>query len=381
MTSEPLAVADDPGTRLRAAFELGQPLTVGVEEELLLVDPEALDLVPVGAQLVADLDDPERFRQELSAAQVELRTPVCQTSMEAVSRLADLRRLVVGRLGGSARLAAAGAHPFARPWADFAEGERYADIARDYRWGARMGALAAGLHVHVAVDGAERAVAILNAVRGLMPELAALAAAAPFFDGRDTGLASIRPKLADALPRQGVSPAFRDWEQYERLLAWGRATHAFDDPSTLWWECRLQPRLGTVEIRAPDAQARLSDVEAVVAVAHALVGWFAEAYDDGRPLPAHPSELIEENRWLACRDGADGTLIDLQTGDRILTRRRLSELIERLEPVAARLGGTRGLQRAHELVANGGAARQRRMAADEGLTGLVHRLADETERA
>jgi glutamate---cysteine ligase / carboxylate-amine ligase len=374
-------VTDDAGAGVREAFEHGRPLTVGVEEELLLVDPATYDLAPVGDDIVAELGDRSRFRNELSAAQIEILTPVCTSSAEAAQAIADARRFVAGRLEGRARLAAAGAHPFARPWSDFAAGERYETIARDYRWGARTGALAAGLHVHVAVDGADRALAVLNALRGLMPELAALAAAAPLFDGRDTGLASIRPKLADALPRQGVSPAFASWDRYVRFLEWGRRSGAFADPATLWWECRLQPRLGTVEIRAPDAQAAAEDVEAVVSAAHAMVGSLCDRYDGGEMLPAYPAELIEENRWLACRDGTDGILIDLETGEPVPARRRLRELLESLEPAAAQLGGARGLERAHELAADGGAARQRGLAARRGLRGLVERLADITESA
>jgi carboxylate-amine ligase len=381
MDSESFAVADDAGARLREPFERGQALTVGVEEELLLVDPQTLDLVSPAHDLVAELGDSGRFRKELSAAQIEILTPVCATTGEAAQAIAAGRRVVIEHLAGRARLAGVGAHPFARPWSDFAEGERYDVIGRDYRWGARVGALAAGLHIHVAVDGADRALAVLNALRGLMPELAALAAGAPFFDRRDTGLASIRPKLADALPRQGVSPAFRDWDHYARLLEWGRRSGTFLDPSTLWWECRLQPRLGTVEMRAPDAQASTEDVEAVVAVAHALVGQLAERYDVGEALPVHPSELIEENRWLACLDGADGTLLELDSGEPVPTRRRLLDLIDSLEPVAERLGGTTGLDRARELVGDGGAARQRRIASKQGLDGLVRWLADRTERA
>ena len=381
MDSEPCAVADDAGARLREPFERGQAMTVGVEEELLLVDPETLDLVSVADDLVPALGDPERFRKELSAAQIEILTPVCATAAEAAGAIRTARREVIGRLSGRARLAAAGAHPFARPSTDFAEGRRYERIAQDYRWGARTAGLAAGLHVHVAVDGADRALAVLNALRGLMPELAALAAAAPFFDGRDTGLASIRPKLADALPRQGVSPVLRDWDHYAQLLEWGRRSRTFLDPSTLWWECRLQPRLGTVEMRAPDAQASAEDVEAVVAVAHSMVGRLAERYDEGEPLPVHPSELIEENRWLACRDGSDGMLVDLESGERVQTRRRLLELIDELEPVAGRLGGMTGLDRARELVGDGGAARQRRIAAKHGVEGVVRWLADRTEHA
>jgi carboxylate-amine ligase len=254
-----MATAKEWGThgagRLRELFERVESFTIGAEEELLLVDPDGFDLVPAAADLVARLDDASTYRQELSAAQLEIVTPVCQTAGQVADALAHGRRRAMDCSGGAVRLAAAGVHPFTVPWAQVSPGPRFQRILREHRWGARIGGLTAGLHIHLGVPGADRALAVFNAMRGYMPEIAALAAASPHFAGRDTGFASIRPKLSDTLPHQGVAPIAESWEAYSTMLHWGRQTRAYADPAELWWECRLHLRLGTIEVRAPDAQA------------------------------------------------------------------------------------------------------------------------------
>lgn len=188
-------------------------------------------------------------------------------------------------------------------------------------------ALPAGLHIHVTVPGLDRALAVYNALRGHMPEIAALAAAAPFFEARDTGLASIRPLLADSLPRQGVAPAFPTWDAYANYLTWGVTSGAFVDFHELWWECRLHPVFGTIEVRAPDAQAAIEDVEAIATVVHCLVRWLASRHEDGEQLPAHEPIRIAENRWRAAVDGVDAAFVDLDHGRRPLARQLISDLL------------------------------------------------------
>ena len=169
--------------------------------------------------------------------------------------------------------------------------------------------------------------AVYNALRGFMPEVAALAAAAPYFAGRDTGLASIRPKLADALPNQGVAPSFGGWSDYAALLRWGRVTGSFPDHTKLWWECRLHPGFGTIEVRVPDAQAASADAETVAAVVSSLARWLVERHGRGEPLPAHPVWAIAENRWRAAADGVEGELVDLDMMRPIATRSRIQQLL------------------------------------------------------
>src|SRR5262249_54534427 len=157
-------------------------------------------------------------------------------------------------------------------------------LLAEHQLGVRLGALAAGLHVHVAVCGAERALAVHNALRTLMPALVAISANAPYIAGIDSGLATVRCTLADALPRRGTGPGVTSWDAYEETLRWGRDTGAVTDASRLWWDCRLNLRTGTIEVRAPDAQAALNDAEAVIAIVHAAVADLCTRHDAGEFL-------------------------------------------------------------------------------------------------
>ena len=165
-----------------------------------------------------------------------------------------------------------------------------------------------------------------------MPELAALAANAPYFGGEDTGFASIRPIIAETLPRQGVPPHIPSWEAFAEELRWGAAAGGVPEPRLWWWEVRPHVAFGTLEVRVPDAQTRVDDAIAIAGVVHSLIAWLSERHDEGERFPEVPTWRIEENRWSACRYGVEGTLADLETGERSPTRERLHALIEAIEP-------------------------------------------------
>jgi carboxylate-amine ligase len=219
---------------------------------------------------------------------------------------------------------------------------------------------------------------VFNALRGHMPQVAALAACAPLFAGRDTGLASVRPKLADALPRQGVAPAFPAWLDYARLLDAGRRTGSFADHRELWWECRLHPGFGTIEVRVADAQASLGDVTAVVTTIEAIARWLCARHDAGEPLASHRAEWIRENRWRAAADGLAGELIDLDAMRSVPARDSVAQLVDAAEPA---LPTGAGLDAARRLIAEPHPDRHRQIATRLGLAGLVNALADLTEDA
>ncbi|MDQ3678879.1 MAG: YbdK family carboxylate-amine ligase, partial [Actinomycetota bacterium] len=255
-------------------------------------------------------------------------------------------------------------------------GERY-DRARDEYGELAHRQLICGLHVHVGVGDADRALAVHDALRSYLPEIAALASNAPFHDGRDTGLASIRPKICELLPRQGVPPVLGDWDGYADALRWGAWSDAVPEPRRWWWALRLHPTFGTVEVRAPDAQSTVAETLALAALVQALVARLAERHGAGETLPVAPTWRIEENWWSACRHGVLGEMADLQTGERAPTSRRIARLLDELEPVAERLDCAVPLQDARALLASGGGAvAQRRVAAERGLDGLVAWLAD-----
>jgi carboxylate-amine ligase len=337
---------------LRASFDAHESWTVGLEEELMLLDPATLDLAPHVREVVAELGDP-RLKIEMPAAQLEIVTAPHASVADAAAELAAVRRRVHDALEGRFRIAGAGAHPFASGVGPLNPGERYAAIEAEYAGVARR-QLVFGLHVHVAVPGADRALAVYNALRAHLPDLAALAACAPFYEGRDSGLASVRSRVSGLLPRQGVPPALESFDAYADALRWA----GFDDPRRWWWELRLHPVFGTVEVRVPDTQATVADTAAVADVAVALVRKLADRHDAGELGPVAESWRIDHNRWAACRHGLDAVMTDPLTGER-----------ERADDRLARALGT-------DPPRLDGAARHRALAAEHGVRGLVAALAD-----
>ena len=359
----------------RGAFVHPSPPTVGIEEELMVLDPVTLDLTPRAPGLVARAGGDPGIATELPAAQVELRSRPRRTVAEAAADLARGRADLVRLGAGEVRLAGAGAHPFAAAEGEVTPGPRYLGTLREFGAIARR-QLVFGLHVHVAVRPADRALAVHDALRSHLPELAALAANAPFHAGRDTGLASVRPTIAGLLPRQGVPPPARSWEALEAALRWGAAAGAVADPASWWWELRLNARTGTVEVRVPDAQASVADAAAVAAVIHALTATLAARHEAGEALPVAETWRIAENRWWACRDGVGAHLADLETGRREPARERLHRLIDAIAPAARELGCAEELEAARGLVERDLPGRWRAVAADRGSRGLVGWLAD-----
>jgi glutamate---cysteine ligase / carboxylate-amine ligase len=355
---------------LRAAFAHQHPWTIGLEEEVMLVRSDTLDLEPRAGDVLARCGADPRYRRELPAAQLEIVLPPTTTVAQAEALLRAARRTLCDAAEGIGRLAGAGVHPFAAAEGVLSEGERYGQIEREYASVARR-QLVFGLHVHVAIPAPDVALAVYNAVREHLPAIAALGAGAPFHAGRDTGLASVRPTLCTLLPRQGVPPAFGSWDELADALAWGAASGAFPDAAQWWWEARLHPRYGTIEIRVPDTQATVADTAGIAAVCHALVVDLAQRVEAGEPPPVAPSWRIAENRWSACRHGVGGVWHDVHSGRSRSMAEHLHGWIDELEPTARSLGCADELTHARDLVDRPRAERARAVAADAGATGLV----------
>ena len=331
---------------------------MGIEEEIMLLDPHTFDLAPLSMRVLERLDGDPRFKPELPAAQLEILTSPDTSARAAVAQLAAARRDVVVACDGLALPAAAGAHPFASPEGQLNQSQRYDGIRREF--GAVAGRqLVCSLQVHVAVGGAARTLAVYNALRCYLPELAAVAANAPFYAGTDSGLASVRPGICTLLPRQGVPPRLDSWDQFAQHLRWGRLAGALPDPSRWWWELRPHVVHGTLELRVPDAQTTLDEAAGIVAFAQALVAYLAQRYDADEAMPDAHAWQIEENRWSAARYGVEGRLADLGSGRRQPTRDRLLELMGEVHAVAQSLGSTDLLTHTHRSIEHNGALRQR----------------------
>lgn len=345
---------------LRARLDSGGPPLVGLEEELMVVHPHTLDLLPSAPTLLERLAGDSRFKLELPACQIEIVTPPRHTIDELLEDLMQARRRLALAGEEDARMLGAGVHPSAHGEGELNLHGRYREVASEYPFVARR-QMVCGLHVHVSLSGADRTLAVYNAMRSYLPLLAALATNAPIYDGGDTGLMSIRPLVAGLLPRQGIPPRLESWEQLCAELNWGAQTGRLLGVQGWWWELRIHPELATLEVRVADAQSASAETAAVAAVAASLVLRLAELHDAGELEPSAPGWRIAENRWSAVRDGAHGEMHDLVSGRPRATRELLVELIEQLQTTASAIGGEPHLTRAMRMLEHNGADRQREL--------------------
>ncbi len=361
---------------LRGRFDAAAPYTVGIEDEVMVLDPGTFELAPRATEVLARVNNDPRFKLELPASQLEIIVPPSETVPEAARALLEGRRDLAARADGLVRLAAAGFHPTSSGAGELNQTPRYQRTIREYGEIAER-QLVCALQVHVAVRGADRALAVYNAARDYLPWLAALAANAPYYEGRDTGLASVRAKIGELLPRQGVPPAIDSWEEYAGAFAWGAVSGTFPDPASWWYELRPHARWGTLELRVPDGQTTVAGAAAIAAVAQALMAWLGERHDAGELPAATAAWRIEQNRWSACRYGVEGDMADLGSGAVRTTRECLYELLDALEPIAARLGAAVELARARQMVDINGAMAQRRVAERAGIPAVPGWLANQ----
>jgi carboxylate-amine ligase len=290
-------------------FGESSELSIGVEEEVMLLDGETLVPVPAVRELLADADGrelPGRLKTELHASIVELNTDVCGSVAEAIEALAVLRATAAELLAERGlRLAAAGSHPFAEPEElEVVDEKRYQEFVGYAGVTARRQGVS-GLHVHVGMPGPDECVATLETILPWMPLVLALSANSPYLAGRSTGLASNRAEVLAQLPRSGAPPAFGSygaWEDWvERFLATGLAS----DYTQFWWDVRPHPRFGTLEIRVPDQPTALAVSAAFIALLRDLCAW---ALEHPAPEPADRG-LYQQNRWAAARFGPEAQLI------------------------------------------------------------------------
>jgi glutamate---cysteine ligase / carboxylate-amine ligase len=368
-------------------FGRGSPYSLGVEEEFQLVSRESFELVSRVDEILSEVEDEEehegRVKPELLQSVVEVATHVAGSVDEAIEDLRGLRaRLREAAAARDSLIASAGTHPFSRyEHQEVTDRPRYQELAEDIRWVAER-ELIFGLHVHVGVDSPETAIACLNGVRTFLPELLALSANSPFWQARPTGLASTRVKNFDMFPRSGLPPSFASWAEFEEMVERGMATSAFEDSTFIWWDVRPHPKLGTIEVRVPDAQTRLDSVRGLVALSQSLVATVAQRHAAGDPLAPQPVTLVDENKWRAARDGLDATLIDLENDTERPARDALRALAERCEPAARRLGCADDLAAIDGILERGnGADEQRRIyEGTDSLLAVAQWLAEETVR-
>jgi glutamate---cysteine ligase / carboxylate-amine ligase len=355
-------------------FGATAPYTVGVEEEFQLVDPVSRGLTPAVDGVLAAGNGTKLITSELSRSCVEMLSPVFGTAAELARELPGLRREVrdLARSRG-VEIVAAGAHPFSEPTEQpLTAGGHNLRVEEEMGWVARTQAIY-GLHVHVAVPDGEAAVRAVGVLSRHVPLFLALSANSPFWNGADTRLASTRAKVFALVPRSGLPPAFHGWEEFEAYVDALVDAGLIPDYSWCWWDVRPHPRLGTVELRAPDVQTDPDRTSALAALAQCLVATADE----------HPPEdplFTEENKWSATRHGLDATLRDFSTGHATPARRLARTLAESLAPVSQDLGCEAELEGIVEVTeAGNGAQHQRRVYNRRGsLEDVVRYLVEAT---
>jgi carboxylate-amine ligase len=342
--------------------------SLGIEEEFFVVDETGRPTAGTDA-LVYGPDPPAplagKLDHELFKFVVETQTPTLEGYGAAPEALATVRDALVEHAADQGyRIAAAGLHPAAR-WREHehAEKPRYREQLDRIQYPQHRNTTA-GLHVHVGVDDADKAVWVADELRWYLPILLALSANSPYWNGHETGLESARAKIFEGLPNTGIPTAFESYEVFRRIEEMLLETDSISDRGELWWDVRPHSEYGTVEVRTPDAQADPEAVLAFVECIHALVLDLAERYADGADGYEHRRELLDENKWRALRYGHEAAFL---TRDRSGTV-GLGEVVDRL---CSRLG-IEGIRRVYE--AESGAARQRRLLARAGPETLYESL-------
>jgi carboxylate-amine ligase len=362
-----------------AVWQRGNEYTLGVEEEVMLLNPHDWSLAQQIDRVLPALSEElcEHVSAETHRSALELRTGVHRSAAGVAKELLRVRRMLdreLGPLGLGA--ASAATHPFT-VWHEtvVSSGERYQLVYGSMRELARREPTFA-LHVHVGVDDPEDGIRLANRMRAHLPLLLALSVNSPFWQGRDTGLASARTPLFQAFPRVGIPRFFADYAEWVEAVDLLIRCDAFPDPTFLWWDVRPQPGFGTVEVRIMDAQTCVAETTALAALVQCIARLEVQDGFISEQLMA-TQEALDENRFLAARDGMDARLIDPLHECRVPVTQLLEDLLEACAPHAEALGCERELEPVRQLAARTGAHRQLELArSDDRLHGLVASLAE-----
>ena len=338
----------------------GPSYTLGVEEELMILDGETFALAnEIDAVTEAYAGDGE-VKPELLQSVLEIATPVSKDLAEVGAHVRRLRREVSEAAAAKGlAIGSAGTHPTAL-WEDqrVSADPRYRELIAALKFIARQ-EIIFGLHVHVGVDDPEKAIHVANGMRVHVPILLALSANSPYWRSDATGLASTRMPIFRAFPRVGIPPHYENWADYENRIGFMVDAGVMSDETYLWYDVRPHPRFGTVEVRVMDSQTRVEHSLALAAMIQALVKELGEHFDAGKKLSRYPYEMLDENKFLAARFGLEGELVDLPKSSRVSTRELARRVLKRVRDHAQDLGSADDLDCIEDILDNGnGGARQ-----------------------
>jgi len=340
----------------------GRPaFTLGVEEELQVIDPETRELRSHVAEIFAEgrHELRDRLKPEMHQPVVELGTAVCHDIHDVKREVIGLRRSIVelARRNGM-RVAAAGTHPFSH-WADvgITPDDRYAQIVADFQVVARAN-LIFGLHVHVGIEDRDDQIHLMNAVRYFLPHLLALTANSPFWLGRDTGWHSYRSKIFDKFPRTNIPDFYGSYAEYESYIQLLLKTNSIRDRKQVWFDIRPHPYFSTLEYRVCDIPMRAEESIAIAALIQALTAKLWKLLNQNLGFRLYRRALIMENKWRAARYGMEGKLIDFRKEEEVLVSDLVEEILEFVDDVLDELGSRAEVEKIRWIVAHGNGARR-----------------------
>ena len=339
---------------------MDEALTIGVEEEYLLVDPEtraARRNPPKGFMKTCKDRIGPRVTPEFLRCQVEIATGICETTAQARAEIADLRGIIAEiAKDHDMALMAASTHPFT-PWKaqQPTEGERYERLNSDLQ-GAIQRMMICGMHVHIGLENPEHRIDVQNQIRYFLPHMLALSTSSPFWEGRLMGMKSYRLSVFDGMPRTGIPEEIDSYSEYERLINTIINAGAIEDSSKIWWDIRPSHKFPTLEMRICDICTRLDDAMSIAAIYQSLTRRILRLKNSNMKWRVYPAFLIEENRWMAQRGGVAGKLIDFGTGKAAPFADLLDELIDWIEEDADALGCLAEVRHARNIVGGGSSA-------------------------
>ncbi len=372
-------------------FHESERASLGVEMELTLVDRTTRELVSAASDILAEIgeahpdNDHPKAKHELFECTIEIITGICQTVAEARAdleeTLGEVRRAAAKR---DLDLICSGSHPFSS-WQDqtISPPPRYRELVEDMQWTASRLQIF-GIHYHVGVRSAEKSISIANELTAWLPHFLALSASSPYWERHDTGLASSRVKVFEALPTAGLPPQIHSWKDFEEYVETLVAAHAIKTIREVWWDVRPHPNFGTVELRICDGTPTMHECATLAAMAQTMVTRLDRLIDRGE-LPRVPREwVVRENKWLAARYGLDAEIIVDDSGTRRAIREEIADLMATLTPIAAELGCSDELAGVNRILEEGSSCeRQRRQVAggatlEDVVDSLVAELATDT---
>jgi glutamate---cysteine ligase / carboxylate-amine ligase len=355
-------------------FNASEGASLGVEVELQIVDRTSRELRSGASAILQRLGNGRgephpKAKNELIESNIELITGICSTVAQARTDLEGTLGDVVPvaeELGLA--LLCAGTHPFS-DWAaqDITPDERYLRLVEEVQWPARRMAIF-GIHTHVGVRSAEKAIAIANALTGYIPHFLALSASSPWFEGRDTGLASSRSKVFEGLPTAGLPQLLGSWQQFQELMTTLISAKAISSIREIWWDIRPHPNFGTVELRICDGLPTMTEITTVAALAQCLVEWMDSLIDRGYTLPCPKAWIVGQNKWRAARHGIQAEIIVDEQGTLAPLQGAIADLVEELTPVARRLDCEKELDHARRILDHGPSYLRQRRWVEAGAT-------------